>query len=64
MSEKYYGDVKVRPQGGSLIVTIPAGAVDDLSINAGDHLGVYSADGMLALVSPTERGDSDGTELP
>lgn len=59
MSEKYYGEARVRAQGGSLAITIPADAVRDLDISEGDHLPVYGTEGLLSLVSFTERGDDN-----
>lgn len=64
MRQKYYGDVRVRAQGGSLVITIPAEAVNDLDIDEEDHIPIHGDGDMLALVPPTEpRGETDGTEL-
>lgn len=59
MSEKYYGAVKVRPQGGSLVVSLPADAVKDLDISEGDRLPVYGSAEFLSLVAP-EHEVTDG----
>jgi antitoxin component of MazEF toxin-antitoxin module len=55
MTREYHGQMKASQHGGSIRVTIPADAVADLDIAAGDYIGVYVVDGELRFVP----GDPD-----
>lgn len=62
MTKRYYGDMKAARQGGSIRVTIPADAVDQLDIDDGEYVGVYSNDGVLMLVPQDTDAGGDVDE--
>lgn len=65
MTKRYYGDRKAARQGGSIRVTIPADAVDQLDITYGDYVGVYGIDSVLMLVLQDDDhgGNADDEDL-